>query len=216
MAPLPRSPNFLATPLQPHHVLASVSGPHARKLPSSWSIISVRNLTTKISSLIRRQTQVLPIPATYAGLNAGPDPGIVVGITLGSVAAFLLILWLLYTCFGQAGGGGQVVQEEVIRRRSRSPRRRSVVSRSETIEIASPPRRERTPPRREPARRETIVIEETLRRDDEDDIVEVIEEHSPPPRRNRSSRNSGGGYRPVEPNRYAGGDEPFRKVSSRR
>jgi hypothetical protein len=214
MAPLPRALNSLAKSFQPRHIVPSTSDLPLRTLPNSWSIVSIRTLTTKVSSLVRRQTQMLPIPATYSGLNAGPDSGTVVGITLGSVAAFLLILWLLYTCLGQRGSGGQVVDEEVIRRRSRSPRRRSV-SRSETIEITSPPRRERTPPRREPSRRETIVIEETRRRDDEDDIVEVIEEHSPPPpRRVRSSRNSG--YRNVEPDRYAGGDAPFRKVSSRR
>ncbi|MCJ1249295.1 hypothetical protein MMC30_006518 [Trapelia coarctata] len=214
MAPIPKAFDHIATSFQPRHILPSIPSLHARTLPNSWSSTSIRTLTTKISSLIRRQTQILPIPATYAGLNAGPDSGTVVGITLGSVAAFLLVLWLLYTCFGQVGTGGQVVQEEVIRRRSRSPRRRSV-SRSETIEIASPPRRERTPPRREPSRRETIVVEETRRRDDGDDIVEVIEEHSPPPRRVRSSRNSGG-YRNVDPDQYAGGPEPFRKVSSRR
>lgn len=213
MAPLPRALEYVATSLQPRHVLPSTSGHPVRTLPNPRSAASIRTLMTNISSLIRRQTQILPIPATYAGLNAGPDPGTVVGITLGSVAAFLLILWLLYTCFGQGGRGGQVVEEEVIRRRSRSPRRRSV-SRSETIEITSPPRRERTPPRREPSRRETIVIEETRRRDDGDDIVEVIEEHSPPPRRVRSHRNSG--YRNVDPDQYAGGDRPFRKVSSRR
>jgi len=213
MAPLPRALDLFANFLQPRHTIPSTSDLHLRILPNSWSTASMRTLTTKVSSLIRRQTQMLPIPATYAGLNAGPDSGTVVGITLGSVAAFLLILWLLYTCFGQTRSGGQVVEEEVIRRRSRSPRRRSV-SRSETIEITSPPRRERTPPRREPSRRETIVIEETRRRDDEDDIVEVIEEHSPPPRRVRSSRNSG--YRNVDPDRYGGGEAPFRKVSSRR
>lgn len=48
----------------------------------------------------------------------------------------------------------------------------------------------------------------------EDDIVEVIEEHSPP-RRVRSSRDRNSGYRPVDPDSYAGGGRPIRKVSRR-
>jgi hypothetical protein len=42
--------------------------------------------------------------------------------------------------------------------------------------------------------------------------VEVIEEHSPePPRRKRQT-----GYRNVDPEAFAGGRGPVRKVSSRR
>jgi hypothetical protein len=50
------------------------------------------------------------IPAHYGSLHSGPDPGTVAGITLGSVAGFILLLWLLYTCINlgnpSAGGGG--------------------------------------------------------------------------------------------------------------
>ncbi|KAI9876472.1 MAG: hypothetical protein M1830_006445 [Pleopsidium flavum] len=167
-----------------------------------------------LNSLIRRQT-IVAIPTTYSGLNAGPPPGTIVGIVLGSIAGFLLILWLLYTCSNMSGGG-DVVAEEVVRRRSRSPRRSSR-SRSEMMETRrsrSPP-----PPRRE-TRRETIVVEErrappppvVLER--EDDIVEVIEEHSPP-RRVRSNRDRNSGFRPVDPDVYAGGNRPVRKVTRR-
>ena len=38
------------------------------------------------------------IPAYYGSLHSGPDPGTVAGIVLGSVAGFILLLWLLYTC----------------------------------------------------------------------------------------------------------------------
>lgn len=176
-----------------------------------------------LSSLVRRQT-VVAIPATYSGLDAGPPAGNVVGIVLGSVAGFLLLLWLFYTC-SNMGGGGDVVAEEVVQRRAtRSPRRssraRSEPSRSEMMESRrsrSPP-----PPRRErerEVRRETIVVEE--RRvpppvvvEREDDIVEVIEEHSPP-RRVRSSRDRNSGYRPVDPDMYGGGNRPIRKFSRR-
>jgi hypothetical protein len=88
------------------------------------------------NTLARRQIAVLAIPTTYAGLNSGPQPGSVVGIVLGSVAGFLLLLWFLYTCFGAgnpfAGVSGAVVEEEVIRRRSTSSHRRSR-SRHETV-----------------------------------------------------------------------------------
>ena len=48
------------------------------------------------------------IPSFYGSLGSGPDPGAVAGITLGSVAGFVLLLWLVYTCInmGNAGRGG--------------------------------------------------------------------------------------------------------------
>jgi hypothetical protein len=82
------------------------------------------------SPLARRQIAVLAIPTTYIGLTSDPQPGTVVGIVLGSVAGFLLLIWVIYTCFGVAipfpGWGNRVVvEEEVIRRRSTSHRHRS-------------------------------------------------------------------------------------------
>lgn len=166
------------------------------------------------------------IPAHYAGLNSGPTPGTVVGIVLGSVAGFLLILWLIYTCFGLAGRkpASSVVEEEVItRRRSRSPSRRrssprrppSSHSASEVMEVRSV-QRERTPPPRRESRRETVIIEETRRpAPPEDDYVEVIEEHSPVRRESRRKSSAGGAYRHVDPEAFAGGARPSRKVSRR-
>lgn len=166
-------------------------------------------------SLSKRQARILAIPTTYAGLQDGPAPGSVVGIVLGAVAGFLLVLWLLYTCFTMngydLGGRGEIVEEEVVRRRSRSPRRS--MSRSETIEITKS---------RSTAPRERIV--EEIRRvsrpaperdpiDLVDDIVEVIEDHSPsppPPSRRPSKRTSG--YRTVDPAEYGGGGRPIREV----
>lgn len=178
--------------------------------------------------LSRRQTQILAIPTTYQGLNAGPQPGTVVGIVLGSVAGFLLILWLIYTCASLGGnsfnlpwggGGGRdttIIEEEVIHRRSRSPRPSRSRSRSETIEVAST---HRSPSRRGSSRRETIVVEE--RRTSrpapppEDDIVEVIEEHSPVRRTTRKESRRTSGFRTVDPAEFGGGDRPMRKVSRR-
>lgn len=174
-------------------------------------------LTTSIS-VAKRQTQILAIPTTYAGLNDGPAPGSVAGIVIGAVGGFLLVLWLLYTCFnmsgmGRVGGGGTVVEEEIIRRRSRSPRRSR--SRSETIEIT----KSRSPPRQQ---RERIVVEETRRvsrppdlepEETIDDIVEVIEEHSPsPPPQSRRTSKRHSGFRNVDPAEFGGGGRPMRKV----
>lgn len=87
-------------------------------------------------SLVKRQTAVLAIPTTYTGLNSDLPPGTIAGIVLGSVAGFLLLLWIFYTCFGVVSpftwGRRTVVEEEVIRRRSTSSHRRSR-SRHETV-----------------------------------------------------------------------------------
>lgn len=185
---------------------------------------SIQPLDNLRASIFRRQAaQPNPayptlVPYTYSGLNAGPPPGEVVGIVFGSVCGFLLILWLIYTCFNMGGGASAPVEEEVVvRRRSRSPRRtvsRSL-SRSEVeTRQRSPPRR--SPPRRErEVRRETVILEETRRPpvEREDDIVEVIEEHSPPRRSGGSRRQSG--YRTVDPEAFGGGSKPLRKVSRR-
>lgn len=202
--------------------------PHTTTQPSRhrW----LRSLDQNLNRLISRQ-QPIPklIPETYAGINEGPPPGTVVGIVLGSVAGFLLILWIIYTCINFANTRGATTYEEetVVRRRSRSPRssRRSPPrspsrhapsrsrSRSEVIEVS----RHRSPPRRE-TRRETVIMEERVRPppppvEREDDIIEVIEEHSPPRRSSGSRRVSG--YRTVDPDAYGGGSRPMRKVSRR-
>ncbi|KAI9808858.1 MAG: hypothetical protein M1827_007181 [Pycnora praestabilis] len=181
-----------------------------------------------LSKLIRRQN-IVAIPTTYAGLNSGPAPGTVVGIVLGSVAGFLLLLWLIYTCFNMGGGARQeVIEREVIRERRRSrsrsrsrspmpppPRPRSM---ARSVETRESPRR--APP---PIVQERIIVEErrsaapppppVIERDD--DIVEVIEEHDEEPRRTRSNKNRNSGYRTVDPDAYAGGNRPVRKVSRR-
>ncbi|KAL8731293.1 MAG: hypothetical protein Q9166_003517 [cf. Caloplaca sp. 2 TL-2023] len=231
MAPVPHSPthpldlrSFLpsTSSLSRSSILSHASQP-LQPNPRSYSVQPINN---RLRSLGRRQ-QAPPrlIPETYAGLNKGPPPGTVVGIVLGSVAGFLLILWLIYTCvnFNAARGVSTYEEETVVRRRSRSPRssRRSPSrhvpsrsrSRSEVIEVS----RHRSPPRRE-TRRETVIMEERSRPppppvERQDDIVEVIEEHSPVRRSSGSRRVSG--YRTVDPEAYGGGNRPMRKVSRR-
>lgn len=179
---------------------------------------SLQPLVRSVASVFRRQQQQQPVvnpsvlPTTYTGINDGPPPGTVAGIVLGSVCGFVLLLWLIYSCFYM--NSGEVYEEEVVRRSSRSARRSSR-SRSEMTQQRSSPRQQ--------TRRETVIVEE--RRgppvDREDDIVEVIEEHSrsrTPPRRERRSsdrRETDGYYRPVDPLAYGGGNAPPRKVSHR-
>ncbi|MCJ1419533.1 hypothetical protein MMC32_005888 [Xylographa parallela] len=213
MAPIP-SPTLSASGIHwPRAFLTSLPRLSTRSSPQLSKSTVLQPVIRTASSIVRRQQGVFPIPASYAGLNAGPDAGTVVGITLGSVAGFLLILWLIYTCFnmGNGMGNGAIVAEEVVSRRSMSPPR---PRRSRPSRTRSPSRSEmsevQSPPRREQSRRETVIIEETRRpAEREDDIVEVIEEHSPP-RRVRSQRVSG--YRPVDPDAYGGGERPLRKV----
>jgi len=196
-------------------------------LPARASV-RVTDHVASLSHLVKRQT--VAIPSTYSGLNAGPKPGTVVGIVLGSVAGFLLLLWLFYTIFNGRNSSNVTVEEVQVRRRSRSPRssRRTSTRREEVIEVSrspAPRRQERPPPeriiveeRRAPPPVERVVVEERPPHR-EDDIVEVIEEHSPPPRRVRSHRRESG-FRPVDADAYAGGDYPvegvYPKRSSRR
>ncbi|KAL8940576.1 MAG: hypothetical protein Q9211_002203 [Gyalolechia sp. 1 TL-2023] len=216
-------------------LLPSMSSLLPRNIPSRSSSHTPRghwipSTTPDVNSLTRRQQNPPTlIPQTYSGLNKGPTPGTVVGIVLGSVAGFLLILWIIYTCVtANASRSANVYEEEtVVQRRSRSPRssRRSPPrshsrhapsrsrSRSEVIEVS----RHRSPQRRE-TRRETVILEERSRPppppvEREDDIVEVIEEHSPPRRSSGSRRVSG--YRNIDPESYGGGSRPMRKVGRR-
>ena len=141
----------------------------------------------------------------------GPSPGVVVGIVLGSVAGFLLILWLLWVL--SSGGGfvrsSRYEEDDYYSRRSRSPRSRRGSRRTE-MRSRSGARRERdriirqeriirdANPPREPSRlRETVIVDDlprAERRVEGDDIVEVIEEHSSigaPPRRGSGRKASG-------------------------
>lgn len=159
--------------------------------------------------IVKRQQMFVQegiIPTYYN--TSGPQPGTVVGIVLGSVAAFLLVVWLLYTLTngtGKAGGITAMAGEEeiVVRRRRSSQGARSRSSRQmrevrEVREISRSPRRSGgrsqiiVDERRTPTRTRSVIVEERHRVPG-DDVVEVIEEHEDYRERRGGGRR--GGYR---------------------
>ncbi|KAK4944757.1 hypothetical protein LTR10_015927 [Elasticomyces elasticus] len=144
------------------------------------------SIADRLPLLLPRQNpapSLVAIPYFYQ--YGGPAPGAVAGIVLGSVAGFLLLIWLFWSL---SNGGGfirtsQYEEEDVVvRRRSRSPR--SKRSSRQTEMRSRSPRRERVirqeriirdiNPPREPSRiRETVIVDEsrTERRVDGDDIA---------------------------------------------
>jgi hypothetical protein len=175
-------------------------------------IHSLARDTTPRQPATKRQSVMIQqgIIPTYYNLS-GPTPGTVVGIVLGSVAGFLLIVWLLYS-LTQGGGfksGGTTAmagQEEIIikrpRRNSHGGGNRSRGKRQEVREVSRSPRRSggrsqiiveerRAGP---PPMRPRSVVVESRQRVPNDDVVEVIEEHEDY-RERRGSRRAPGGYR---------------------
>ncbi|KAF2823051.1 hypothetical protein CC86DRAFT_329604 [Ophiobolus disseminans] len=179
-----------------------------RQPASDYSTIALDAPHTQ--PIAKRQSMMIQqgIIPTYYNLS-GPQPGTVVGIVLGSVAGFLLIVWLLYSITnggGGFGGAGRTTamagQEEVIVRRRRNSHgaaagRSRVSRRQETRELSRSPRRSGgrsqiiVEERRGPPRPRSIIVEERHRVPN-DDVVEVIEEHDEY-RERRGSRR--GGYR---------------------
>lgn len=206
-------PESLPSPVLPIAAIARRFHAVAEPLVASRTIeIPSLDLPSRVRLHARQTTET--VPGNYPDLNAGPDPGTVVGIVLGSVGGFLLLLWLVYTCL-QIGGRADTVSsygtESVVTRKSRRRHSRHhhhrSPSRRETVEVRTS--RVVPPPER-------VVVEESVRRtssqapppapppmhapppprmmtprivtDDEDEVV-VIEEHSPPRRhKSRSHR----------------------------
>ncbi|KAJ5091421.1 hypothetical protein NUU61_006291 [Penicillium alfredii] len=179
------------------------------------------------SNALQKRYHTVSIPASYGRLNSSPPAGTVVGIVLGSVAGFVLLLYLIFLTLnpgGRARGGGissdSIDEEEVVEVRSRrsrpsGPRRRS----DNIVEVMEERERRRPAPSRRERDRDRVVVEEdsvtgTTTTDDRGDVVEVIEEESSapssasplPPRRMRSGRG-GPAYRTVDPYDYGGGSE---------
>ncbi|KAK6064848.1 hypothetical protein SCUP234_06627 [Seiridium cupressi] len=183
--------------------------------PSAFSPLSLRGTTARLSPRLADNVDI--VPETY-GAPSGPDAGTVVGIVLGSVAGFLLILWLIYSVTNLGNSNVAVVETasvgegSVVTRKSRKHRRRRSHSARprETVEVR---RTERVVP--VPVATERIVVEENVRsrsrgappppmpppaprvvHDDDEDEVVVIEENTPPRRREsrqqkrRNSRRS--------------------------
>jgi len=80
--------------------------------------LSPRSISASLERLIGRQPTKDPtiIPTAYGSIDSSPTPGTVVGIVLGSVGGFLLILWLIYTClnFGTWGAADSAYTESVV------------------------------------------------------------------------------------------------------
>jgi hypothetical protein len=115
----------------------------------------------------------------------GPGTGAVVGITLGSVAGFLLVVWLLFTLTNNNRNAISGEAEVVVRRprRNSNSHRTRRGNRSEVREHDRSPRRSGTRStviveERTRSRPRSIVVEERRRRVPGDDMVEVIEEDS--------------------------------------
>lgn len=212
--------------------------PLTRSLSSSSPSSPI--LPSQVTSALSRRQTIAIIPTSYQ--VDGPSPGAVVGIVLGSVAGFILLIILFWSLSGGrifvSGTSVSGEEEVVVRRRSRSPRRSHRSRRSTSIrevrEVSRSPRpsriiveeraeRIRDPP--PPPRPSEIIVEEHTnimrspeRRVPGDDVVEVIEEHSdlqsPPRRRDNERRRSrrSSGYRSVDPNLYAGGNYPHHPI----
>lgn len=165
---------------------------------------------SKTEPTLHRRYNIVSIPATYGRQNSSPAPGTVAGIVLGSVAGFLLLLYLIY--FGLNAGRNRSsatsVSDIVIgRSRSRSQSHGRRHHGPDVIEVEEEHRR---PPRSgwrrgRDHRDDEIVVEESVEsRSRSDDVIEVEEESESsvaPPRRSRRS----GSYRTVDPLAYGGG-----------
>ncbi|KAH8820108.1 hypothetical protein F5884DRAFT_38072 [Xylogone sp. PMI_703] len=176
----------------------AISSP-ADPLPRSPASISARS---PLSNLFGRQSTTAIIPASYGNIDSGPSPGTVVGAVLGSVAGFLLLLWLFYSCMSRNGSFWirETTESEVIVRRPHKSRSRRA---SEKVEV----RRSRS----RPVAQETIIVEEertrrrsaSMSRSSASDEVVVIEEHSPPRKSKKKGRRDSG-FRTVDPSAYGG------------
>jgi hypothetical protein len=148
-----------------------------------------------------RQHTTSTVPGSYPPNSPGtPDSGTIVGITLGAVGGFIMMLWLIYQCVNL--GNPEIAEESatvsvgtasVLTRRSRHHHHHR--ARRETVEVRTA---------RPVIIDEPVIVQERRRsvsrgvppprivdEDDEDEVV-VIEERSPP-RRQRSKRRSSSG-----------------------
>jgi hypothetical protein len=189
------------------------------------------NLLHTDTSLQKRYTTI-SIPSTYGRLNTSPAASTVVGIVLGSVGGFVLLMYVLFLAVNPGGiaRGGVAAptsssismsmsmsmdDEEFVdvrsRRGSAAGRRRPNV-----IEVGEERESFRDSYRRRPSsRHDRVVVEESLATSTTGDMdpnvieVEEDEESSVPsdvsPRPPRRSRR--GGVRHVDPLAYGGGSD---------
>ncbi|CDM34782.1 hypothetical protein DTO013E5_3304 [Penicillium roqueforti] len=182
------------------------------------------NLLHTDTSLQKRYTTI-SIPSTYGRLQTSPAAGTVVGIILGSVAGFVLLMYVLFLAVNPGGiaRGGVAAptsssismsmsmdEEEVVEVRKRrgssaGRRRRDIIEVEEREGFRDSYRRRPT------SRHDRVVVEESLATSTTgEDVIEVEEEESSvpsdisprPPRRSRRS-----GIRHVDPMAYGGGSD---------
>jgi hypothetical protein len=165
---------------------------HAAVLPLDVRLRAPANPPTH-AQLVPRQ-QITTVPSVYGQPHFGPDPGTVVGITLGSIGGFLLILYLIYTVanIGSSDNTSSYGTASVVSRRTR--RSEPVVRRRHHHHHRSP-RRERETVEVRRSSRGPVVVEEVVsgggRRVSGDRVERVVLEETrrtssraraPPPR----------------------------------
>ncbi|KAI1105859.1 hypothetical protein F4804DRAFT_98341 [Jackrogersella minutella] len=161
---------------------ADVLSAPAIRDPSPSPLLPTK-LTQKLHALASRTilrprlaTDVSTVPEGYGRTPSGPEPGAVVGIVLGSIAGFVLLLGLIYWCVNLGGPAAADIEEGSVgaggsssvvsyrsrprahrhRHRSHSPRRRT----KETIEISRRDVRRSVSPPRTPGPDQIVVVEE--------------------------------------------------------
>ncbi|KAJ5162682.1 uncharacterized protein N7500_004512 [Penicillium coprophilum] len=189
------------------------------------------NLLHTDTSLQKRYTTI-SIPSTYGRIDTSPAAGTVVGIVLGSVAGFVLLMYVLFLAVNPGGiaRGGVAAptsssismsmsmsmdDEEIVEVRSRRGSSAGGRRHRDVIEVTEERETFRDSYRRRPSsRHDRVVVEESLATSTtgemDEDIIEVEEEESSvpsdisprPPRRSRR-----GGVRHVDPLAYGGGSE---------
>ena len=163
-----------------------------------------------LSSHLQKRYTTISIPASYGGLNAGPAPGTIAGIVLGTVGGVVIILYLTFLALNPdglaRGTSSSAIDEEVVVR----SRRPSSHRQSEIIEVVEERGRRPSYRRRASPVDDRIIVEESISATtDSRDIIEVVEESSgissasPLPSRRARSRRSG--VRSVNPYDYGGG-----------
>lgn len=187
---MPAVPELLHAIAQLGNVAPRAYGSDSMSRERASGIAAIVQDLPRTAPIAKRQQMIIQqgIIPTYYNLS-GPEPGTVVGIVLGSVAGFLLIVWLLFTLTNGNKAGTTTAmagEEEIVVRRPRrnshgnKSRRSSHVQMRETSRSPRQSGRShiiveerRAPP---PPRTRSIIVEER-RRVPNDDVVEVIEEH---------------------------------------
>ncbi|KAJ4149484.1 hypothetical protein NW754_000924 [Fusarium falciforme] len=163
-------------------------------------------------------TSFVPVPSTYGNLDNSPHPGVVAGIVLGSVAGFLLLLWLVYVILHR--GPVVMVEESGAPMSSVTGGDSSTFASRSVVTLRSKRGRKSRRPRSNGSRRTTRSKATTVRsreRSRREGIAFVEEEHSPsPPRRSYSQRYSQERYRRESYRDDGYRDYPPRDYSPRR